>query len=269
MERANTIILLAPSGAGKTTFIEDMKKNGIEFTHIDRDKIIEQEIRNRQRESTGGYLGQEDLKAVLDVADQVYSELFCAAIKEKAHVVVDYPPSSSGTKLAIRAVTLSELVGRKVVVEGITSNPEVTLPRFLQRTSNGLDMVKLTPDIMKQDGIALRSWLTTYQTFSDEFLEVAAKADIAKLHDNNGDYPKLIAEWCNGDCRIIDASAYAEFERLRDVDPEYAHFEARVANSEIENGVLTHTFETTAFEFFGASKPTTTSPQVTAQPALL
>lgn len=269
MPQPVTTIFLAPSGAGKTTTIDRLARNALPFAHVDRDRIMAG-ILDEFRLNSALCLGAEDRKRINQLcilADDKYAREFAGHVERQTpHLVVDQPPSSGqGEGWAVRAVKLSKDAGRQVIVEAITVNPEIALPRVLRRNSVGMDMISQRPDIMSSDGNYFRSWLFTYKNLPDQFLLAAEIADVARLHDNNGSEPRLIAEWQNGNCRIIDNAALHQFLRLKDVNPEAARFEARVTQSAVENGYLTHRFETTASRFFGPDAPSLKT-QVFADP---
>jgi len=253
MAQPITTILLAPSGTGKTTRIERMREAGLKFVHINRDGITGDLFREHSIDPRRP-LTQDDREGIyplLEIGEQRYYEsLERGFAAGTPHIVIDYPPGGS-KKWIPHTIALSKQAGRKIIVEGLLADPLITLPRVLQRNSKGLDLSSGGLEMMNPDRKYFMSWLGTYRTFPERFLEAAEAADEAHLYDTNLNDPRLIADWHNGQLFIKDETAFKSFRDLSLINPETARFDAKVTDTQIVNGIPFHSFAVSTSGFDG------------------
>lgn len=264
MTQLTTTILLAPSGSGKTTFIQKRQlaeaylPKPQQSKHIDRDSITSQLLRDFR--NNGGILrpdDQQQLNSIIAPERQIYRKQLLTALTNNTNdIIIDYPPTNSKDgDWAQEVITDSRQQGRHIILEGFTANPETTLARVLTRNSAGMANPEQELSMLDPSRKPFLSWLSTYRNMPDHFLRTAAIADEARLYDNNGTEPILIAEWQNGVCKILNQPAFDAFLHLREIDLASADFEARLTKSETINGVLQHTFANKVLQFYGPEAP--------------
>ncbi len=150
----HTHIVIAPTGAGKSTLIRALAASGAHFTHVDRD-VITHQIENTNRRAVWSDI-------VLASRNLYYSELRGALSSDALSVVVDYPPFVPSW--APDCCEMSRLFGRFTSVTGIVVLPAHAYQRVVHRN------VGDTP-------LDMTAWAATFRRFPRQFLDAVACAD--------------------------------------------------------------------------------------------
>src|ERR1700722_9179418 len=130
MEQPITTILMAPSGTGKSTRIQALQKNGLQFVHIDRDRITATLWYERFKGFPPPDMREngELINWILVEGKRRYFNLVEQELtKATPHIIIDYPPDRPSNNWTADTINMSINAGRKIVVEGIAADPIVTL----------------------------------------------------------------------------------------------------------------------------------------------
>ena len=231
-----------------------MREDGLQFLHINRDGITG-DLFHEHSINPRGILTQENRETIsrfLRIGEQRYYESLEREFAARTpHVIIDYPPGVLGGKWISDTIALSKKAGRKIVIEGLSADPIVTLPRVLQRSSKGVDLSCQGIEMMNPNRKYFENWLQTYKNFPEQFLRAAQIVDEAHLYDTGLQAPALVADWQNGQLSIKDQTAFERFSGLANINPETARFDASVTDTQTQNGILVHSFAVSTSGFYG------------------
>ena len=184
-------LVLAPMGAGKSTFVRRMQARDVSVRHIDRDTIAGDAL--LRSTSSGRSLTIEDLLAAQAVGErQFYAELESILSTSVPHVVVDYPPTYPAW--APRTVALARGAGRMVQLIGIRVDALKCFDVARARNANTLLGVAVDFDRNRE---MVRAWRLSYDLFPSQFCMAASLADTAYLYENQFTGGKMwrVAQW--------------------------------------------------------------------------
>lgn len=223
------ILLLAPSGAGKTTRIREHYEH-LNCIHINRDAITADLFEAHGIDALlPSLIDREKIRHILEhEAEPAYYERLQGALtqNDKDIIVVDYPPGGHGEWI-VQTLRMAKDHEWLIEIEGIYIDPKVSIERVLNR--NG---ARIAPDevgaYVENSQHELSSWLGTYQKFPEQFLAAAQYANRATLwqsESGNIQSPPVIAYW-QRDSRhpqILDTESYNKFLSLQKIVPCQAH----------------------------------------------
>lgn len=283
MGKITLTIVLGPVGAGKSTFIEEMKANNPNLIHICPDDILDKLMADyiHTRRELGLPIIDAEMNGPNLGVPQVYKSQVKRAIEDAkhsdtdTHIVIDNIPSCGrdepwANQLAFLGKRWAQPQDITINAVVMTANPENTFERVLNREWNKKDMdgqerryPDNPPDIMRPDHF--RIYLDTHRCLPEQADMLTRISDCTsskyvgslRIYDTNGTERKLIAahERDTG-WRIYDSTAYAAHNRLREVTPWAASFEIRDVRLVQEKNALTHQFKAKPIRFFGADTPT-------------
>lgn len=252
------VVLLAPSGAGKTSHIGQWRSEGRALHHINRDGITKGLLEQAGIDPRPMQRTPEQLTQINQILTEqqlpAYFEAVRAAMSAKGSqaVVVDYPPGDNDAWLD-ETVRLARQSGRRVSLEGLHVSPETGVLRVLERNAQGLARPQV--EALLGDASHLCMTLATYQNFPRQYLHVAAQADDAVLFDNrgrNGDGMPVIATWQSGQRQIDDRKAYQAFQSLQNIDLSRARYTGKIVGEDQRDGITRYQI---AIETGGSFKP--------------
>lgn len=262
------ILLLAPSGSGKTTRIAQLRDEGKLFQHIDRDGITTSLLtkagldpRQMQRmpeehAKINAILRTEQLPAYYEA---VRTALFATNAQA---VVVDYPPGRDNGWLGA-TITMARQAGHRVVLEGFHVAPELGMRRVLERNTRGMTRAAAESQLGASEH--LKMTMATYQAFPEQFLYAVNRVDQAVLFDNtSGTSRPAIATWLAGKRQIHDQRVFRSFMALRSLDLARVRYDATIIAEERQEGVPSYQIQ---IDSHGTFKPSPRIPRKSgAQP---
>ena len=249
------VIVLGSTASGKSTFIEKKYggKEGLE--HLCWDSIAEGIKNSSARTSTKG-IHQSGSKVDQTIREyqadfyypQTSAEFFkrlAAAFTETSTVVVDCP-SFPSSDLMPKVIKKGYAAGYGLVVEGLWVTPETGTKRRL------LDLFRYCAVDNEKGAEQLinfyrnnhwRDFLSSCQEMPSQFMQIASRADEARLYDNNGESrTRLMATWHNGRPQAqFNSAAMTAFKNLGKIEPRFADFSASCGFSRNDQGKIMHT----------------------------
>lgn len=253
-----TILFLAPSAAGKSTAVRELLQSGDAHLHLDRDEIS-WKIKSDYRAAAGlcGPLTPDVLGRLHRQGYEAYDQTLANALVNRTSdiIVIDFVPLPLPRGWAEKTIRDCHQHGRSTHLEGLHINPELGLQRIMHRNTKGQDMTGKQPAIAT-DRRYFESWLQSYKHFPRQFMDAAAIADTAVLHDVSAPEKTVIARWDKGVCTVIDQKAFDAFLNLKNIALEAATFSITKMDTQTVDGVLVHDFTIDTSRFFGADVPT-------------
>lgn len=224
------IILMAPSGAGKTSRVNTLYSGGDSF-HVNRDRIVTEVL---EADGIDARVARPEdwprIKYLLSTkADTAYNAEFDAVLKNKSvqRVVIDYPPGIRDAAWVMEAVQRGRKEGMRIEAEGIFIDPRHSLSRVLNRNAIGIDAFRIG-DMLLRTKENFSNWLQAYRNFPAQFQLAAMLSDEARLFDNTSISQKLksVAVWNDGDAlpTVQNAKLYKNFLNLEFITPKDATF---------------------------------------------
>lgn len=243
-------LLIAPAGAGKSSFVRRALVEQRNLVHISRDNLAKKLIRQsgvnpnltqtrEQIEASNTLLGES--------LDKEYFENFLRMLTVgDRNIIIDYVPGTSMT-WAEETIRLAKTAGFHVRLDGIYANPKQTWQRSIERNCRGVDLSSDFPQILEPNGPYFKAWLKTYKIFPAVFSRLASPfVDEIFLWSNNLLF-ELLAVWhsegSHWKSEVYNQKVYSDFRNLTNIQLDKAVFSAICIKSEKTNGIWNHVFD--------------------------
>lgn len=256
---ATTILLVGPSGSGKSTRIAEVYREELfagdrnMYIHICRDIINNSIIRQAGYDPRTSQEQSVLSKLLANNLTEYTQRLEDALAKPYCDILIDVT-SSSNTGWVFDTIKASRSAGHHIVVEALHADPAQTLKRVLQRdTSNMTYEQAQDSHMLNPNREHFRNWLNSHKVMPDLLASLVSQADHTRLFDGMGNplYPKVVAEWKNGQTTLHCSESYQRFQSLRDINLDGASFHVQFsAAAKTHRPVARHQFDLAIHDFY-------------------